>query len=129
MKKNILTDELKAEFEKLCIDTIFSFKSITTINPKPYPYTIGPNHIKHAADNCSGMLGEATLKAIPCAVPRCNLPYEDHTYDTVCFLQLKRDANKDEANKDIKILNDFIMKHDLAEGFCFVDTDKKFRII
>lgn len=44
----------------------------------PHPFMIGSKHIEHASKLHSGMLGEATMKAVPCVMRGCTLKYDQH---------------------------------------------------
>lgn len=105
---------------------VFKVKDVININYNPHPFVIGAEHVAHAADHCGGMLIETTLNAIPCAHPGCNLYYKNHTSDTVCALQLLRNATKEEANIILKTIVDKI--DNLIDGFIFVETAEQFRI-
>jgi hypothetical protein len=73
------------------------------------------------------MLGEETLKAVPCAHPRCTISYAEHTSDRVCFLKLKRDTTNKELSEALKALVD-ILGEKYLDGFSFIETEEKFRI-
>jgi hypothetical protein len=98
---------------------------VDNINHDPHQFVIGPKHVTHAADNHSGMLGQVTLEAIPCA--RCGWKYHRHTFNKVAFLRLKRDCNNDELSDVIKSLSAEVEKLDI-EGFVFVESKEKFKI-
>lgn len=118
---------VKALFEEHAKD--FKFLSIIGVNHKPHPYTLGPRHVKYASDNHMGMLGIETCKAIPCAVPKCQVSYDEHTCDHSIFISLKRNLTQGEANEQIQKVNEFVMQEKLADGYTFVDTPEKFRVI
>lgn len=120
-KENVIKNVL-AEQDLLAV------KLVTNVNHKPHPFMIGTKHVAYASDHHSGRLGEETCRKVPCAHPRCNATYEEHTSDNVCFLQLKRNGTNDEVNTILKNLVDNIEKN-LVDGFAFVETTKKFRII
>lgn len=88
---------------------------------------IGPKHVHHASEHHHGMLGVETLRAVPCAHPGCRLSYDEHTCDSVAFLQLKKNLTNDEA-KIILQGCEPIMKELHIDGFCLVETEEKFRI-
>lgn len=103
-------------------------KGIHRENHKPHPYTVGPKHVKDAADNHGGMMGEETLQKIGCAHPKCSLPYDEHTADEVLFLQLTRDATETEANDElIKIKPSLLILK--IDGVAFVDTEEGYRFL
>lgn len=122
--------EVKRLFNEIKQD-VFRYKSTMDVNHKPHPYTIGPRHVKYASENWGGMLGSAAIRAgekigIRCAHKNCGLGIDEHTYDTVCFLQLKRNATQEEATEVLKQMNE--KASTMYDGYCFVDTDEKFRI-
>lgn len=120
---------------------IFKVMSIEHINHKPHPYMIGTSHIAFASDNYMGRLGKEAItegeRINKCRCyfkgtngrtgDRCNLPYESHTSDEVCFLQLLRNCSNKEASGIL-----FMLKTELGEdfidGFGFVETKEKFKI-
>jgi len=103
-------------------------KGIHRENHKPHPYTVGPRHVKDAADNHGGMMGEETLQKIGCAHPKCSLAYDEHTADEVLFLQLTRDATEVEANDElIKIKPSLLILK--IDGIAFVDTEEGYRFL
>ena len=121
--------ELEAKYKKIYEDSdVFTFRSIEGVNHKPHPFTIGSRHVAYAADHCCGMLGDEVLKKIPCAAPGCGRRYEEHTYDVVMFLSLKRNADREEAQAELKRAIDAGLEADEVDGFCFVETDERYRI-
>lgn len=122
--KDLVVDKIN---EILAPTGLMKALSINNINENPHRFTIGPQHIKHAADNHGGMLGLETLKAVRCAHPRCNVSYEEHTSDKVLFLQLQRDGNNEEANAELKKIVD-LMKEDNIDGIVMVESDQEYRI-
>ena len=121
-----MSEELDKKYGKLVKDP-FVFEAILAVNHKPHPYVIGPKHVAHASDHYCGRLGEATLEAIPCAFPRCNLSYDEHTFDRVCFVKLTRNASEDEAREALKALVDEFEK-DKIDGVTFIETPEQYRI-
>lgn len=102
------------------IDKIFS------CNHKPHPFTIGPRHVTHAADKCGGLLGEETLRAIPCAFGGwggCNSTYDEHVYDTVAAIRLTRDINQSEIKPWLMAIGE-VMKDKGLDGFVFIEGFK-----
>ena len=123
MKHAVNEDVLKARYSALLGQDLVKVLAVRGANHKPHPFMIGPAHIKHAADNCGHMLGEATLKAVGCAHPGCTTPYEEHTWDNVLFLQLTRDCKHSELNELVKRvkLGD-AMTADQLDGLAFVES-------
>jgi hypothetical protein len=105
---------------------LFTVKSVTEVNHQPHQYMIGPKHITHAGDKHGGMLGLETLRAVRCAVPHCQLSYDEHKFDRVLFLQLRRHATNEEASKLLKDLAPTLEQNHI-DGVSFVETPEKFR--
>lgn len=121
-------DEKKTKIEELLsLQDVFRVKDVLNVNHKPHPYIVGPKHITYASDNYGGILDERTLNKVKCDYKGCNLSYEEHTSDLVCFLQLKKNATNDEVKFILKELVDNVGET-FIDGFGFVDTDEKFRI-
>ena len=119
-----LEDKYKPLFEK---SENVIFKSVQNVNHRPHPYTVGAQHIKHASDKHGGRLGKETCDAIGCAFPGCGKPYSEHVYDTVLFLQLKKDVDGKVLQDELRPIADQ-MNGDGVEGICFVETKEKFRV-
>jgi hypothetical protein len=122
--KDLVIDKIN---EILATTGLMKALSINNINEKPHRFTIGPQHIKHAAEKHSGMLGLETLKAVQCAYPRCTTSYDEHTSNKVLFLQLQRNGSNEEANVELKKIVD-IMKENDIEGIVMVESDPEYRI-
>lgn len=111
----------------------FTVKDVLDVNHKPHPYTIGTRHVADAADNHSGMLGDETIKKIPCAAPRCSLSYDEHTSDNVLFLELKQNIPYGDTSlqtifrKETKVSPNYIFPS--VDGIAFIDTTEKFRFL
>ena len=124
------TEELTKKYqEKYFADcNLFTLLEVRAINFDPHPYTIGPKHVAHAADKYNGILGTETLKEVKCALPGCDLSYDDHKYDTVMMLKLKRNATKDETMEFLQTLKDEMI-NDSIDGFVMVETPEKYRFL
>ena len=119
-------EELKDKYMPL-ITNPWIIHDVMNVNHRPHPFTIGPKHVAHAADNHGGMLGEATLKAIPCAWPKCSEPFEDHVSDRVIALKLTRNCTNDEASSVLQPLGKQ-MEEDGIDGIVLIETPEKFRV-
>ena len=86
---------------------------------------IGSKHVKHASDNCGGMLDKRTMDKIPCAMRGCGLMHSEHTSDKVMFLQLTADFKKDIAEESIKKVA-AILEADGIDGIAFVESEFNF---
>jgi len=62
-----------------------------------------------------------------CAAKGCTLTYEEHKFDTVIFLSLKRNGTNTEAKKALELIKDDMIK-DNIDGLVMVETEEKFRI-
>ena len=101
---------------------VFVVENVIDINYNPHPFTIGPRHVAHAADHHGGMLGEATMEAIPCAANGCHMALSDHTFDKVMALKFIRNATKEDAQASLEpILNEMII--DSIDGFVFIESE------
>lgn len=107
---------------------ILKTAGIHEVNHKPHMFTVGPKHVKHAADYHGGVMGEETLQKIKCANSGCNLPYEQHTSDKTLFLQLTRDATKVEVNDELIKIKDSLINNNIA-GVAFVDTEEGYKFL
>ena len=113
----------------LKVEGILISKGIHRENFEPHPFTVGPKHVKDAADNYGGMMGEETLQKIPCAIKGgCSLSYEDHKSDNILFLQLTRDASEREANEELIKIKEKLLELEI-DGVAFVDTEEGFRFL
>ena len=106
---------------------LLTLKSIASVNHKPHVYVIGPKHIAYASDHCGGILGKETCEKVGCAHPGCNTSYDEHTSETVMFIQLKKDCKNQEINDFLKTMVED-MELNKIDGIVFIDTTEKFRI-
>lgn len=121
-------EEIESAIKELLKDSeIVTVKSVQDVNHKPHPYVIGSRHVKHASEHHSGMLGEETMKAVQCAHPHCNLPYDQHTSDKVLFLSLKQHTTRDELQIEL-LETSTVMIANNVDGLAFVETEEEFRI-
>lgn len=123
-EKDLVVEELN---KILSEHGLFKALSINNINHDPHAFVVGPQHIKDAATNHGGMLGEATLNKVHCAYPGCKLMYADHKSDKVVFLQLARDGKNDEANAELGLIKQ-ILTDNKIEGIVMVESDPEYRI-
>lgn len=101
--------------------------SVNNVNHKPHPYVIVPKHIKYATERSGGMLTEDVCRAVQCAHPKCNLRYDEHIFDKVLFVQLKRDAENTEVVKALQSIRPIVEENGIV-GYAFVDTKNKYRV-
>jgi hypothetical protein len=98
---------------------------VVQINYKPHPYMIGSRHIEYASNHFGGMLGEETLRAVPCAMRNCHAMYEEHTSNTVLVIRLNEDVkNTDEF---VELLKNVLSPLDMfgLEGCLFLENGHK----
>ena len=136
-----MTDADKKSFGKSKHGNYFIEDSIGT----PHPYCITEKHITGEFMS----LGDSEIKQLEskngcmCGMyvdnsgnyvngyrsgyHKCNVPYEEHTSDLVCFLKLSRNGTNDEANSILKELVDNLGEN-YIDGFSFIETKEKFRI-
>lgn len=117
----IFSDELSEE-------KILKVAGIHEVNHKPHPYTVGPKHVAYAAKHNGGVLSEEICEEIPCAEPKCNLSYTEHTSDKTLFLQLKRDTLESEVQNELLKIKDLMVSNDI-EALAFVDTEEKYKFL
>jgi hypothetical protein len=120
------TDELEAKFKDRIGDP-FRFRGIINVNHRPHPFTVGARHVWYAAEHCGGILGDEAIRAHPCAVRGCRLPVDEHTWETVMFLQSTRNATSEEAREALLPLTDEMEALGI-DGFAFVETPEGYRI-
>ena len=121
-------EELNEKYrEKYFKDNDFvKLYDIKAINFDPHPYMVGPEHVRRAADTNGGILDEKIIKEVGCAHLGCTLSYEEHKYETVMFLQLKRDISNTEINEFLLSIREEMLE-DRIDGIGFVETEEKFR--
>jgi len=117
-----------SDLEKLTKPTSKQYEllDIIGVNHRPHPYTITPKHCISrfiTADT----IREAEKRGAKCGVQGCNLPYDEHTCDTV--LSLKMLVSEDELDRDelgtyLKSL-ETQLKELKIDGVIFVDYSGK----
>lgn len=125
-----MNDDKKKELIPLLqakLNPNFKILSIEDCNHKPHMFMIGPKHVAHAADNNGGMLGDATLKVIPCAQPGCKMLYAEHTHNTIVCVQLTKNLTNKAATVTLKKVANLLEENSI-DGVTFVETKEKFRI-
>lgn len=125
-------DAIEQELQDI-LSPYFTVKSITNVNHKPHPFMIGPGHVKHASDKFGGRLGTEAIESaeragIYCYQKGCQLPYDQHKSDKVCFLQFTGNYRQSELNEKLKAC-EAVMLREKIDGFGFVETDEKYRPI
>ena len=98
-------------------------KSVMRVNHKPHPFMVGTKHIVHASDHNHGMLGEDTMRAIPCAMRGYHASYDQHTSDKVAFVELKRDCSAAEMQEWLKSIFPEL-EPESVDGFAFIEGYK-----
>jgi hypothetical protein len=127
MKKT--KEELMIIFSDVLSDkNILKASGIHEVNHKPHAFTIGPKHIKYAADNNAGVLSEEICQKIKCGHPKCNLSYTEHTSDKTLFLQLKRDTLESEVQKELIKIKDLLIEN-AVNGIAFADSEEKYKFL
>jgi hypothetical protein len=109
-------EEIVTKYQSILENSCFKILSIDTVNHKPDIFMITPKHIAKS----NGILDP---NVAPCG--NCGQDIYNHTYDTVAFLQLLRDANKEEVTRFLQLLP---LKEDKLDGVVFVETKEKYRI-
>lgn len=101
---------------------------IENVNHKPHPYVVGPRHVAFASER-GGILSEHTIReaeksGVKCACRGCNVPFEGHTSNKVCFLQATREIKNSEV-RDLLLRHKDEAEKDGIDGFAFVESDYK----
>jgi hypothetical protein len=81
-------------------------ESVTTINHRPHPFTIGARHVAYAADKCFGKLGDEAIRAHPCAARGCGQSVDEHTSDCVAVVRVERDVREVDVRAWLKSIAD-----------------------
>jgi len=124
-KSNTWADEKKLKkIQKLFGESSKGNFSIIDTIPIPHAFVIGTKHVAHASDNHMGMLGEETMKAIPCA--GCHKDYSEHK--TGLLVGCKTDIqDTNDTTKGNPELHKYLLKNKKNaengnfEGFAFKD--------
>lgn len=92
------------------------------VNQKPHPFCIGNRHVAHAADHCHGMLEEESLRAFPCAMRGCGLPYDQHTKgDHVAVVKVTSEVEEKDLRAWLISLTEWCLQRKV-DGFVFKNT-------
>jgi hypothetical protein len=95
-----------------------------------HPFMIGPKHIAHAADHCCGMLGEETMRKIPCCWPNngtCRFDYDSHKAEYGIYMNLLRDLGNKEAAEALSALKPEMEKDELS-GVALPNLNRQYKI-
>lgn len=118
--------------EALVLQDVFKLKSVMNVNHKPHSYMIGPKHIAWSHDgHYGGMLSGDCIREgekkgeVHCEQRNCRVPFDDHTSESVAFLQCVRNCTNTEANVALKTLVEELGET-FVDGFGFVES--KFKI-
>lgn len=123
--------QLIIDFNKILEEgNLFKALSIENVNYNPHPFTIRAEHIKrYALDTtrpCAGYVnGNQYSNVKKPGFTKCGLSLEEHTFDIVVFLQLKRNGNNNEANVEMKKLP---LIENKIDGVVMIETKEEFRI-
>ena len=121
MEKEQILNEINLKFK------VLKALSIENVNYKPHLYCISEEHLNL---NTSIYLGEAEIKEIEfkegkglCGMyvkgdkftntyktgyTKCHLRYEEHTCDTVCFVELKENCTQSQILENFKSVLDIL---------------------
>lgn len=117
-------EEQVTQFNSMLDAGIVQVDSITSINHRPHPYTIGP---KHLSRNSSMYLGDSQIQEMErkhgpmCAAGNCRLRYEEHKFDMAAILVLKRDVSQEEIRAELLKINGEVAKAGI-DGYVFLET-------
>lgn len=124
----------------------FIASSVDSVNFKPHPYCITPQHLQYANMYLDkGTIKDAEKHGVKCGMyhdpsnpskycnyhkkgfVRCSLSYEQHTNDKALFLKLKCHLSKKEAGKELLKIKPLLDQNNI-DGIAFLETAEKFRI-
>jgi hypothetical protein len=117
--------DLPERYQALVVDD-FEIVQGMTVNHKPHPFVIGPQHFPKGGGL---FLGENEMRQAPCAYRerggyRCDLMYDQHTSDRALLLKAKRNlTNKEAAATLFKLKEAIAANGDKIDGFAFVKSE------
>ncbi|HOA80518.1 MAG TPA: hypothetical protein PKK61_05570 [Defluviitaleaceae bacterium] len=97
----------------------FSAHSVTSINWKPHPPTVGAKTMEWANNKLGIIEGDA-----PCSARGCKLKLNEHKCDTVLFLKLSDKVDKTKAENAIKAMKELLEEYCL-DGVAFLQENKE----
>ena len=116
--------ELPKKYQPLVEDE-FLIHKVDHCNYKPHPFVIGSAHFDNGTINVHK--ARCAFKGPGPGYSRydpCDLPYEQHTYDVVMFLECKKTlANKEAAAALFKLKEAFEADKVHIDGFAFVRSE------
>ena len=131
----------KEEFIKLINEKydIIDAKKFDNINHKPHPYCLTPKHIddryvyineatireqeKAAGHGLCGMYvnGDKCYNEYKAGYTRCTLTHDEHTYNTVIWIQQIKSCTLDNINEVLNNIINLAKEHELKfDGFAFI---------
>lgn len=131
-----MTEEEKvAALNEMFDTTVVKALSVQGVNHRPHMYVIGVSHVSFASDHYGGMLGKEAIREgerrgkCKCSHPNCNVPFDEHTHDTVVFLQLQKNTTQAEMQKATggAKFGEKLQEWGV-DGATFVDTPEKYRV-
>lgn len=128
---------------------LFTAEHVHTFT-QPHPFCVTPQHVGHASDHFSGMLGsdaildlEKKTQKPSCGMyvsddgkvhngykrgyHKCDLMYDEHVSKNVLIVKLTRDMTNAEAGTALCEVKP-MMEADKFEGVGFLNLNKEFRI-
>lgn len=96
-------------------------KKVDNVNYRPDLFCITPRHLARS----EGIYVQPEVA--PCG--HCKKDYDEHSWDTVAFIELKREATEAEMRPWMQeVVGPFLVQHDI-DGAVFVETPQKFRVV
>ena len=121
-----MSEKLRAKYQAILDPAgILKVHDVTTCNHNPHPFMLGPKHIGFCSDNYGGKLGDSCTndpRFPTCSSRGCQLSYQQHTSDHVCFLQAKKNCTLKEVEVELLLLKDHC-EADGVDGFGFIPSD------
>lgn len=121
--------EVLEQIREMAKEYPFTVEMIESVNYKPHPYMIGPQHIPEGG----GVLDDNTIRfmerlGVHCGWRGCTLPYDQHTYDTVMFIKLKQNVDQETIRLQFLKIKP-ILEENKIDGIGFLETPEKYRIL
>lgn len=108
--------ELHKKYEKFFVEVKgINLDGFKYINHKPHTYTVGSKHVDFSARRFNGKVNMKSIRSgeiagIRCAEPGCDLTYDQHTYDILCFCEIPEKIERDDMIKRLGFITKELKK-------------------
>jgi len=129
-------ENLKKKYQEKYFDKtdLFTLVAMVPINHQPHPYCLGAEHIERyhidTTKPCAMRVHPETKEwstAYKKGYVKCNLPFEEHTYEVAMILQLKKDTDENEVGLFIHNMSETFLVDNITE-IAFEETPNKYKI-